>query len=51
MPKSIVSDFNYGRDTEASIFAVEYVAEMIAHKVGIANLQIGRMMGMAVNPN
>lgn len=24
---------------------------MIAHKVGIANLQIGRMMGMAVNPN
>jgi hypothetical protein len=51
MPKSIVSDFNYGRDIEASIFAVEYVAEMIAHKVGIANLQIGRMMGMAVNPN
>lgn len=23
MPKSIVSDFNYGRDIEASIFAVE----------------------------
>lgn len=51
MPKTIVSDFNYGRDIEASIFAVEYVAEMIAHKVGIANLQIDRMMGMAVNPN
>lgn len=51
MPRSLVSDFNYGRDIEVGVFAAEYVAEMIAHKVGIANLQIGRMMGMAVNPN
>ena len=51
MPKSIVSDFNYGGVIEAGIFSEAYIAEGIAYEVSIANLQIGRMMGMAVNPN
>ena len=51
MPKSIVSDFYYSRVVEGGVFAAEDVAEMIVHKVGIANLQVGRMTGMAVNPS
>lgn len=51
MPKSIVSDFYYSIVVEGGVFAAEDLAEMIAHKVGIANLQVGRMTGMAVNPS
>lgn len=50
MPKSIVSDFYYGRVIEVGVFTAEYIAEGIAYEVSVANHQVGTMVGVTVNP-
>lgn len=40
MPSPLVSDCYYSRVIEVGVFAAEDVAEGIADKVGIANLQV-----------
>lgn len=46
----IILYFNCCGVIEVGIFATEDVAEGIADEVGIANHQVGTMMGVSVNP-
>ena len=48
--KFIILDFNHGGVVEVGVFATEEVAERVAYKVGVANHQVGTVMGMSVNP-
>ena len=44
------SDFYYCGIIESGVFAAKDVAEGIADEVGVADCQVGDMMGMAVDP-
>ena len=44
------SDFYYGGVVEGGVFAAEEVAEGIADEAGVADCQVGEMMGMTVDP-
>ena len=44
------SDFYHGGVVEGGIFVTEEIAEGVADKVGVADRQVGEMMGMTVDP-
>lgn len=48
--KLIISYFYHGGIIEVGVFAAEDVAGRIADKVGVANLEVGAVMRMTIDP-
>lgn len=48
--KFIILDLYHGGIIEVGVFAAEDVAGRIADKVGVANLEVGAVMRMTIDP-